>query len=370
MNRQDNPNHPQTRSGISLGNQELTWETFMEIIMSDSDLKYITDNEMEADAGRTYRELRDVMPDWAHRLHMSGNMLGPDELKTIFEKGLLLWYIKYFTAMPLRLLSVNDWSMDKITFYEFKKNCELAVELKYKLPYGLDDLYHSNSYQQFMLTNGFEHLSTHSYLIGTGLIKQYVKVLKFLTVRRDTLVGNLIGAGNEFKIDPKKLRDNPTITPNAILESIVLADPFISHLGIVFQRWKIVVEKLLNMSGTSLYFSETKEKELNKSIIVLDRILTRIQEMIFYHTRTLCHSYIKQTIGLSLDGAEDGAEVELYPESKDNEIAARPKIYEIPVYDLIACLLQDPNYVMNRPVPKLYAFNTIDLFKGRSAASG
>lgn len=58
-------------------------------------LPKLTDDEIGADAGATYTELKAEYPDWSNDLHTRGHVMDDRRLGIIFRKGLMLWYIKH-----------------------------------------------------------------------------------------------------------------------------------------------------------------------------------------------------------------------------------------------------------------------------------
>lgn len=344
-----------------------TWDKFMKMLMDNRGICYISDKEMEADSGRTYTELFHIMPDWGNRLHRAGNMLAPQELKTIFVQGLLLWYVKYFTGLPTQLLRFTESRIQEIVksprFFEFKQNCALAMQLGFRVSDRMQGFYILDNYQNVLERCGYRYLSTAEYLNGTGLIKEYKDMIRFIVKERGALIGNLIEAGNGFELDDSKIDRLEIISPNQMLQKVQDTDPFIVQLGIVFQRWKVVLEKLIRLCEIVEFRKDSRRQEIGRAIVVVDRILTRIQELIFYDTRKICFTHMQRIIGYVVYQTDDKkSDME---SGNDMMNMGRPEIYQIPVYKMIVTLLQDPNHCMNRPVHDLCNFRIESLFTPR-----
>ena len=81
---------------LDMISSHLEWNNLYDVLMNDSNISYISDEAMMADAGRSYQELTDLMPAWGDVLHATGNILPETVLSMIFKYGILLWYVKYF----------------------------------------------------------------------------------------------------------------------------------------------------------------------------------------------------------------------------------------------------------------------------------
>src|SRR5205823_5761241 len=81
------------------------------------------------------------------------------------------------------------------------------------------------------------------------------------------------------------------------------------------------------------------------TIVFVDRILTRIQEMIFHHTQYRCFLLIDKIVRNNYKNKinED--------HTKQNISNYKLNIYEKNVYRMLHGLLEDENFVMNLPMP-------------------
>jgi hypothetical protein len=297
--------------------------------MSNEDIDYISDYEMKADEGRTYTELNTNMPYWGILLHNNGNRMPENELEFIFENGLLLWYIRYFTDVIIELINFKhedlEIEINNPSFYHFKKYSDIAIKIGYDLPDSLQVLYNYSNYQDLLHNKSYyRHISFNMYIIDSEMFDNYVDLLNYIYNNREISIQKLIKSKILNKIDLKKINQTKIISHEIDIINIIKdTHSIILRYGIIFQRWKVVVEKLVRISR--IVESGTN---ITNSIIIIDRILTRIQEMIFYHVRTICYEYIEKNI--------------MSNELIEKEINL-PDIYEKRVYKIILKLIEDPN---------------------------
>lgn len=219
----------------------------------------------EADFGRTYVELKSAYPNWSRDLHGMGNYLSDDKLQLIFDEGLLLWYIKYETVYPN---SYVPNSVDSITFYEFKSLIKIALRYKISVPEELIEIYSYDNYQMVYF---------RKYLINAKSIAS-VKVNECISFK-----GMIAFEGYhstiESILEQVKFRTNNILTHfsgNFVtgIRDLIIKHTAVSKLGLVFQRWKVVLEKM------SEHVSQMGE-EYGKKMYKIDLLLERLQELIY-----------------------------------------------------------------------------------------
>lgn len=224
--------------------------------MTDTLKLYLTPYEMNADFGNTYCELKAEYPFWSKDLHEKGNILEEEKLQIIFCRGLLLWYIRHCIGKcGLNLFMHNK--CQKYTFFEtislIKFFCEINKNI---VDESLLNILKYDSYQSLMLTDKTKLCSS---------FKEYK-----LKHNIDCAIQKLINEKDKYNKIYEELCCNKSIE-SFIYEQLLLTP--IVKIGIMFQRWKIVLEKMGD-------YMEDKDDTYMKKMYLVDKFLTNVQEMI------------------------------------------------------------------------------------------
>lgn len=286
----------------------------------------LTTEEMNADFGNTYIELKNEYPDWSKNLHENGNILEINDLKKIFCRGLLLWYIKYC----LKKTGLNLFGVQEIytSFYEIKKLIKFFYETNPDiLDTKLKNLLKYDSYQSLMLTDRIKPCESFKKYIVRHDLKNNINVLIAEKSKYETLRETICGE--------KSLE-------NFIYDTMILTH--IVKLGTVFQRWKIVLEK---MSIASI----NKDDLYMKNIYLVDKFLTVIQEMILL--------YVNSYINLLKDAfiTNNSEKYKQNKKSFDN-------FYEYDVYKNIANEIKNSDKLLQKiKSPEILDQNMVELIQ-------
>lgn len=332
-----------------------------------------------------------------------------------------------------------------INFYDFTQYVELCKTYLIPVPTVFKQLSQHPSYQQILASSNYKYPSFKTYIIGMGLLAEYKHMIDAIVSAKDNIllesfdITNLFcdhvkGSKSLHVIDdaetrrviinkikllfkptqeaPQEMKSDPSndekkqppqnrqyLSRIEIMEHVIKTDPIILRLGIIFQRWKIVAEKLISLctararcatksvtKGTANNTvivsdapgqtltkpihddAETEdEKKWMRNIIVIDRVLTRIQEMIFYRTRSICMQVLHKLLGIDSSDQCDCMKIReqnIYdlemPISKScdarrDETDSQPlRELDGKVYRIILELSQNPAFIMNRPQPIHY----------------
>lgn len=224
--------------------------------------KKLTTEEMNADFGLSYIELKKEYPNWSSDLHEKGHILDIEFLEKIFCRGLLLWYIRYC----MKKTSLNLFSNSNIeynSFYEITSLIKFFGVINPEIiSKKLLEVVKHDSYQSLLLTDIVKPCAS---------FKIYLKK------------HNLISDLND--LTTQKLNCDLTYTNLCKDKSLelfiyeVLAETAVVKLGIVFQRWKIVLEQMCIKS-------KNKDDKFQKKIYIVDNFLSSVQEMIFFAIKT------------------------------------------------------------------------------------
>lgn len=325
-------------------NNPLQWDIFYDIIMNDKDIDYILESEIFADLGKGYSELTNIMPNWGMILHTNGNMLSKHELLCIFKNGLLLWYVKYFTTDFFDIINLISMIKNNINidYYHFVRYVNLCKKYNINISSELIKLTKFKSYQKLIIETNCDLISFKLYMITNDLISHYENMIDQIIMNYKQIIIKSFGKIYEDDINfiieriDQILNNNVIFDFNVylsnfnILDKINNIDPFIFEMGIIFQRWKIVVEKLSAIISMKNIKAITIERLYN-SAIIMDRILTRTQEIIFYHTKKICINIIKEFIGIP----------DIFID------LSRPKLYGKNIYKLTVKILSNPQSIIH-----------------------
>ena len=227
----------------------------------------LTQEEMHADFGNTYIELKKEYPCWSADLHDRGNILDETKLEQIFCRGLLLWYIRYCIKKHNLAIFNNIGSIYK-SFYEVKELISFFEKTKLSIvDEKLRTLLKFDTYQEFMFCDKTDICESFSKYCEKHKLKEHIDIL----------------------INEKKIYDNNTKNILKPIEKYiysVLIETQIVRLGIVFQRWKIILEHMCSNI-------KNKNDEYLKNVYIIDKFLVAIQEMILLHIE-LFVKHIKQ----------------------------------------------------------------------------
>lgn len=242
----------------------------------------LSTNIYEASMGNEYFELRENLEDWGYKLHEHGLNLSVSDMELIFKFGIMDWYILEITKIHRILLKFKTYITNvkngniRIVFYDFKElmilYSNIDQDVRPQIPKELSTLILAKNYQIFLKDNGWNHPSFHQHLFKERIMNSY---LNFVQLVIDSIYKNV------------KYIDNTKIVSNVLnieyLRNAVLNDD-LRKLGIVFQRWKIIVEKMGGICQkfeTDKTMTTERKERIYSNFLIIDRLTTRIQELIY-----------------------------------------------------------------------------------------
>lgn len=210
----------------------------------------LSEEEMNADFGYTYIELKKEYPNWSKDLHENGHILEMSKLKIIFVRGLLLWNIRYC----LRSFGLDTFNNNNhYTFYDAMSLIKFCIVIdNIVVDSRLINLLNYRSYQSLMMTDKINQSPSFA---------TYIK--------RHNLCTPLNVLIDEKQRYTKLFEE--TSLENQIYQKLI--ETHIVKFGIVFQRWKIVLEKMYDCR-------KGKDDEYTKKIYLIDKFLVAVQEII------------------------------------------------------------------------------------------
>lgn len=216
----------------------------------------LTTEEMNADFGNTYIELKREYPNWSKDLHEKGHILPIDDLQNIFCRGLLLWYIRYCLKHTGLNLFV-DMNKKYTSFHEIITLINFFNEINpIIVDQSLIEILKYDCYQSLMLTDKIKPCSS---------FKDY-------TIRHNlsNSINKLVNEKTRYEEIHKKICKEKSI--ETFIYDTLICTP-IAKLGIAFQRWKIVLEQMCSTS-------KDKDDMYMRNVYIVDKFLILIQEMI------------------------------------------------------------------------------------------
>lgn len=208
-----------------------------------------------ASLGADYKSLKLLYPLWSSELHAYGDIMENNKLETIAVEGLIKWYltnniqinIEYNYYESLVMFISNPSKISYYDMYELNKLAEFA-----KIPKIIETVCQSKD-QEFL----------KKYKID--IFKKYSAVpwSKFMldNITYDTII-NFLSELKKF-IEIK----NHWFGVTSWYSTFLKLYPEIKKLGIIFQRFKVVLEKISMNS--------------HKDIYKLDKFVDKIQETIY-----------------------------------------------------------------------------------------
>jgi hypothetical protein len=204
----------------------------------------LTTNLRNADFGTTYYELAATYPDWAIELHNYGNYLDNEKLEIIATKGIIHWYCKHelYNIDPsypyFEKLNKFYLNPEKIEYYDWIKICKISN--KFKINRKIFPSYSFYNPWKFNFLNECfpANRDYHQLIFGKILLIHYT----------EKEISNFILAILR-KIKPLEFYFEKLTIINTFIEN----NDEIKKLGIIFQRLKVIVEKMEKLKHIDLY---------------------------------------------------------------------------------------------------------------------
>lgn len=196
-----------------------------------------------ASLGNDYHELRLRYPNWSYDLHSRGNILGNDKLEIIAVHGIITWYIDQMSDIDINYpykKKIDELCTDfkSITFYDFQKLCKFSSQWdNYK-----DHIKNSNGYKYNFLTSILKQKFKFN---DPNIIKYFNKysIISFYKFLFEFEFNSNTEEVNSWLLDIKKNIYQNFQDGNTILDSIISQYPCIKVWGIIFQKFKVILEK-------------------------------------------------------------------------------------------------------------------------------
>ena len=237
------------------------------------ELFQLNEHNRNASLGHDYHELLMNYPNWSHDLHVNGNVLDNDNLKQIANQGLIFWYLQNEVPYNLhfeyskRINSICE-NIREISYYDF---LNLIVKLN-KLP--------TTKISQDIEETKFKFLQKY-FRCGRARNHRFEKycVSKFYLFLLEEIFNNSEDNMKEYFLSIKKEIDEIPILRSRIIIGLFERYPEIELWGIIFQKFKVILEKI----------SHSKKYEIDK-IYKIDKFVDMIQQHIYSVIKYYCLS--------------------------------------------------------------------------------
>ncbi len=222
-----------------------------------------------ASLGDDYYILNRDYPNWSNDLHQKGNILDNDILENIAVNGIIHWYHTYHTMIDIdynyyEKLLVFIYSPYSISFNDNIILNKLAVFA------NIEPIIHINHKTKHyeLLTINDEIFNKYSILPWSDYLIDMVGKEKLSIFLNKLLL---------------YIEKNYIWFEDSWLISFIKKYPIIKKMGIIFQRFKIVLEKIKNISHPDIY--------------KLDSFVETIQTLIY----SLCIQYIDNFKNMNIE---------------------------------------------------------------------
>ena len=224
-----------------------------------------------ASGGHDYEDLKREIPDWSYQLHTYGHVLDNNTLETIAIEGLVRWYINKNIPFSIdfnpNIIMENIDNPNYLSFYEIKNIILIGNYFGIhhdKINY-LDITKYNTKYMYFI--KHVKNKKEHS--------KYSVKQFGFY-------VCNKIGF-EDFIIYLKSIYNEISqkyyfFENGSFFNTFLIKYKKIKPWGIIFQKFKVIVEKLIRYK--------------HKDIYIVDKFVEKSQQYIFTLVTKYCENFM------------------------------------------------------------------------------
>lgn len=225
------------------------------------ELLLLNDYYRKASLGNEYRELNIIYHEWYNDLHREGNYMSNDKLELISTEGIIRWYMNKFSPIDIDYNYYNILYYynhpEHLTFYDFKCIQQMGDMNNIK---SFDINVNETSKYIFIIKNKIDDkyiLKPFGYYLcdkfGRDIIIKYMKdIYKTIATRR-----------HYFDY-------------GGIYDCLLNKYPQIKKWGIIYHKYKIILEKISLMKNPNIY--------------IVDSFVEKVQQYIY----TLIVKYIEQ----------------------------------------------------------------------------
>lgn len=224
---------------------------------------------IEASFGREYYHLSQIYPNWAQDLHQKGDVITEELLSIIYKYGILEWYCRKLVQKSFQKIIFSNVSSDKLASYDniysYENNAKyfinnLSKMYKYDILKYLElcdkkllEIYQKNKKNVFLK----EHQNEMLYLLNniTTCLQPYHEI--------------------------QNLNQQETVVINKLVEHISSSE-LNMKIGIAFQRYKVVAEKISNNIQKNINTNDTIN-QLKLYANKIEMLLNDLQTMIYYY---------------------------------------------------------------------------------------
>lgn len=218
------------------------------------DLLPLSDYNRRASLGNDYNELKIMYPDWSNDLHKYGHYLTNDKLELIATEGIIRWYLKESTPFDI------DYNyFDILYFYENPEKIsyyDMIAMIKMSKMNGIecfmDDLKYNTKYE-FMIKNKIDSIY-FTRKFGYYLCQNYDKQSIITFVKK-------LYSSIRFRRDYFMM--------GSFYEYFLYTYPHIKKWGIIFQKYKIILEKITILNHQNIYKTDMFVENIQQYIYTL-----------------------------------------------------------------------------------------------------
>ena len=237
------------------------------------DLFPLTEYNRNASLGRDYKELFMNYPNWSYDLHAHGNTIDNSKLNQIAKEGLMFWYLQNEINYDISydyIGRINKicGNLESLSYYDF---IHLTVDLN-KNPNNLK-LEKGNS--KFMFLSKYFPSGRTPSKINQNLQRYCTKPFYYFVFEK-VFCNDKASMKEFFESIKNDLYEIPIIR-SKLLFGLFERYPEIETWGIIFQKFKVILEKI----------SYSKKYEISK-IYKIDKFVDKIQQHIYSIIKYYC----------------------------------------------------------------------------------
>jgi hypothetical protein len=180
--------------------------------------------------------------------------------------------------LSLKSLSENvTTNKIRIKFYDFRRLMKfydkMDKSIRPDMPIEIRELCQYPNYQIMLKYHGWKHISFHKHLVSENLLNLYLKFVQNIheTIEKSYVTLRHIDSNGQKILNTEMLRE-------------MMWSEELGKLGVVFQRWKVVVEKMSSLCQrfeNDDTFTLDQKKGAYSKLLFYDRFTARVQELIY-----------------------------------------------------------------------------------------
>tara|TARA_Y100000590_G_scaffold142209_1_gene163109 strand:+ start:4260 stop:5111 length:852 start_codon:yes stop_codon:yes gene_type:complete len=240
----------------------------------------LSDYYRKASLGYEYPELSIEYNDWSHDLHLKGNYIDNEKLKTMSINGLIRWYFKKlsFFTIDYNYRNIERFidNPQNIEFYDIKCINKIATYFRIHNDFISNLNLENYNYKYKFLFSKYNYTAVNKTSDNKNIVSKYsnckfgVYLIDYMEY--DNLKEYLINIYTEY------LKLEEFFNGTSLFDNFLKLYPKIIDWGIIYHKFKVVLEKI--------------SRQKHKDIYEVDSFVDKVQQYIF----TLVSKYFENIL--------------------------------------------------------------------------